>query len=263
MKTILKFISFTVKFPVFVVFSLLFFSCEKNEEETGKDYILIYNGTVADADGVTKIAEMAEENGYTVEYISNIGQLPEMLDNAVAFVIGGTQDDTGGLLEGLYAVQDDLKTYIENGGNYLGICGGAYVASKGSQWDDGYETGMGLVDIESFAYDKVYSDPQIIPITWRGTPRTIYYQYGPAFAKNTIPANSEVLAYYNNANQDVAIFKTKLGSGIIIMCGPHPEADATWLIDDPEPLNANTWTETKDIFQNIFTELVSGIKQKQ
>ena len=229
-------------------------SCEK---ETTDNNILIYNGSVADADGVAKVTEMAKEQGYEVKYISNLSNLPEMLDGAKAFIIGGTEDDTDNLIKDLTEVQNDLKEYVENGGNYLGICGGAFVASKGSQWDDGYETGMGLVNIESFAYDKNNADPQIIPITWLGTQRTIYYQCGPAFAKKTIPANSEILAYYNNEKQDVAIFKTKIGSGTVIFCGPHPEADETWLDDDPEPLNADTWTDTKDIFQHIFTVLVS------
>jgi glutamine amidotransferase-like uncharacterized protein len=244
----------SIKLALLILITIsILLSCKK---ETSENYILIYDGEVADADGVTKVAEMAEKQGFEVEYISNLRQLPEMLDGAVAFIIGGTDDETTDLLEDLYAVQEDLKSYVENGGCYLGICGGAYVASNGSQWDDGYEIGMGLVDIESFAYDKEYSDPQIIPITWFGTQRTIYYQYGPAFAKNTIPANSEILAYYNNENQDVAIFKTTIGEGTVIFCGPHPEADETWLIDDPEPINADTWSDTKDIFEKIFDELV-------
>ncbi len=232
-------------------------ACEKATAETNDNYILIYNGSVAIADGVVKVAKMAKEQGYNVEYISNLSNLPKMLDGAKAFIIGGTKDDIDNLIKDLTKVRDDLKVYVENGGNYLGICGGAFVASKGSRWDDGYETEVGLVNIESFAYDKDNSAPQIIPITWLGTQRTIYYQNGPAFAKNTIPANSEILAYYNNKNQDVAIFKTKIGLGTVILLGPHPEADETWLDDDPEPLNADTWTDTKDIFEYIFKLLVS------
>jgi glutamine amidotransferase-like uncharacterized protein len=144
---------------------------------------------------------------------------------------------------------------IENGGRYLGICGGAYVGSKGSQWSDGYETGMGLVDIESFAFSQ-NTDPQILPISWSGTQRTIYYQYGPAFHENDIPANSQVLAYYTDAAHSVAAFAANVGSGKVLLCGPHPEADSTWLIDDPEPLNAETWTDTRDIFGNIFDTLL-------
>jgi len=248
-------------FTKMLFLALIFFvissqtSCKKDDDDS-KQYILIYDGAIADKDGVKKVTQMAEEKGYEVEYISNIANLPDRLSGAKAFVIGGTQDDTGDLLKDLYNVQDDLKKYIENGGNYLGICGGAYVASKGSQWEDGYETGIKLVDIESFAYDGKYTDPQIISITWLETQRTIYYQYGPAFAKSNIPTNSTIYAYYNNENQDVAAFLTTLGKGKIILFGPHPEADSTWLIDTPEPLNANTWKETHDIFEYIFTALL-------
>ena len=234
-----------------------FSSCDKNSIEPDDAYILIYNGKVADVDGVMKIAEISAENGFAVAYISNLRKLPALLASARAFVIGGTDDDTDDLLDDLYEVQDELKTYIEKGGNYLGICGGAYVASKGSQWDDGYETGMGLVDIDCFAYDVDFIDPQIITINWFGSPRTIYYQYGPAFAQSKIPEDSKIFAVYNNLNQDVAIFETTVGQGTVILCGPHPEADATWLLDDPEPVNAHNWKETKDMLQYILMQLVS------
>lgn len=225
--------------------------------ETIEDYILIYDGKIADKDGVEKVAQMAEEQGYPVLYISNLKKLNEKLDKAKAFVIGGTEGDTGDLLEDLYEVQDELKTYINTGGNYLGICGGAYVASKGSQWADGYETGMGLVNIESFAYDQLYTNPQIITINWLGVQRTIYYQYGPAFAYKNLPPNCEVLARYTNPDQDVAAFNASSGAGKIILVGPHPEADDSWLVDDPPPLHASLWTNTHDIFQTIFEKLVA------
>jgi glutamine amidotransferase-like uncharacterized protein len=245
---------------IFIILSTILFylvtfsSCQKEQFE---NYILIYNGSISDADGVAKITQMVEEKDYKPEYISNLDKLPEMLENAKAFIIGGTIGDTGDLLEEIDDSKGELKKFIENGGKYLGICGGAYVASKGSKWSDGYETGMGLVDIESFAYDSIYADPQIISISWLDTQRTIYYQYGPAFIKNSIPTESKVFAYYNNKNNDVAIFATPIGKGKILLCGPHPEADATWLEDNPEPLHANTWKNTHDIFSYIFDDLMS------
>lgn len=235
-------------------FLITFSSCEKGQSE---NYILIYNGSIADADGVAKIAQMTEEKGFKPEYISNLNKLPKMLENAKAFIIGGTSEDTGDLLDEIDESKDELKKFIENGGKYLGICGGAYIASKGSKWSDGYETGMGLVDIESFAYDSIYTDPQIISISWLATQRTIYYQYGPAFTKKSIPSNSKIFAYYNNKNTDVAVFSTSIGRGRIVLCGPHPEADVTWLDDNPEPLDANTWKNTHDIFSYIFDNLTS------
>lgn len=220
-----------------------------------EDYILIYNGAAADADSAYNIAQLAQDKGYAVVYIANLYRLPDMLEGAAAFVIGGTDDDTSDLREALHDVQDDLQSYIEGGGRYLGICGGAYVASSGSQWEDGFEAGMGLVAAESFAYDSDYTDPQIITITWRGTKRTIYYQYGPAFQEDDLPENSRILASYTDDARSVAAFVTPAGSGTILLCGPHPEADESWLIDDPEPLHADLWTDTGDIFDDVFDAL--------
>jgi len=253
-KEFLYFLNLNTIVGIVVTFFLISItlSCESDYPE---DYILIYNGYIADKDGVEKVAQMAMEKGFEVVYISRLKKLPDLLVNAKAFIIGGTSGDTGDLLEDLADVQDDLKTYINNGGSYLGICGGAYVASKGSQWSDGYETGMALVDIESFAFDKNYSDAQIITISWKSTDRTVYYLNGPAFSKNDMSANCNALAYYTNVSQDVAVFKTEFGKGNIILCGPHPEADESWLIDSPEPLNADKWTNGWDMFSVIFDQL--------
>jgi glutamine amidotransferase-like uncharacterized protein len=237
--------------------SLIFITSCKKDDEATENFILIYNGKVADNDGVQKVAQMAAEKGYSVNYISNISELPDKLNGAKAFVIGGTTDDTQSLVDDLNVVKADLVSYINNGGRYLGICGGAYIGSKGSHWPGGYETDLGLVDIESFAYDSVYTDPQIISISWKNNNRPIYYQYGPAFSAGNIPANSSILAYYNNANHDVAAFTTKVGSGRILLCGPHPESDETWLSDNPAPLHADQWTNTWDIFMDFFNTLMS------
>jgi len=240
---------------LFVLLVPLLFSASCTDD-TSENYILIYNGAVADQDGVASFAQQAEDQGYAVEYISTLTDLPDMLQGARAFVIGGTDGDTGDLLDALYDVQDDLKSYIENGGRYLGICGGAYVASKGSQWEDGYETGMGLVDVESFAFDSENADPQVITIIWRGTQRAVYYQYGPAFQEEDIPSGSEILAYYSDEARSVAAFVSTVGSGKVLLCGPHPEADASWLLDYPEPRNAENWTDTRDIFNALLENLL-------
>ncbi len=245
---------FSNQFILLFFFVIFVINCNPATKE---DYILIYDGKIADKDGVEKVTLMAEEYGFPVLYISNLKKLNEDLDKAKAFVIGGTEGDTGDLLEDLYEVQDELKAYINAGGNYLGICGGAYVASKGSQWTDGYETGMGLINIECFAYDPQYTDPQIITINWLGEQRTIYYQYGPAFAYKNLPSNCEVLARYTNPDQDVAAFLASSGAGKVILVGPHPEADESWLVDDPPPLHASMWTNTHDIFHSIFEKLVA------
>ena len=247
----------------FLIFALFFttvlLSCS-DDEATKKNYILIYDGSVADPYGVEAVANLVTELGYEVEYISNLNNLSDYLSGAKAFVIGGTQGNTGDILDDLSGVKNDLTDYLENGGRYLGICGGAYIASKGSQWDDGYEEGLSLVDAESFLFDPTYGDSQIIMVSWLGVQRSIYYLNGPAFAEADLPAEAHILAHYSDANNSVAAFVTPYGNGKIALCGPHPEADNTWLIDDPTPLNADSWTPTKDLFLAMLNELLSDSK---
>jgi len=75
---------------IIVLFSLLplFNSCEEEVELT--DYFLIYDGDAADEYGVEALADLADEMGYDVKYISNLTRLSGNLDEAAVFMIGGT-----------------------------------------------------------------------------------------------------------------------------------------------------------------------------
>ena len=240
---------------VFALPVLVLLICGCPHTPPAGDYILIYNGPSADADGVDALTDAFEDLGYDVEYIARLSSLPAMLENAQAFVIGGTGYNTGRIIDALWNVKGELKTYIQNGGRFLGICGGAYIASKGSQWDDGYEEGISLVNAESFEYDPDYEDPQIITVTWLGAARSIYLQGGPAFDAAALPG-AQILARYED--NTVAAFISASGNGKIALCGPHPEADASWLIDNPPPLNANQWTDTRDLFNAMVDDLMDG-----
>lgn len=228
-------------------------SCNNDDDPVNGNYILIYNGVSADSYCVSNMEKGFKELGYQVQFISNLSKLPEMLPNAKAFVIGGTDDDTQKILDPLYKVETDLKNYINNGGKYMGICGGAYIASKGSQWDDGYEDGISLVDVESAEFDKNYHDAQIIKVQWLGVQRSLYLLGGPAFNSSDIP-EATILAKYNDNR--IAAFLQNSGSGRILLCGPHPESDSTWL-DGENVLNSGEWTNSWDLFLDMTRKLMA------
>ena len=171
------------------------------------------------------MAAVAAELDRSVEYISDLSELPDMLDSAEAFVIGGTEWPAA---------------------------------------DGGRETDLGLVAVDSYYYSAI-ADPQIITVKWPGNvQRAIYYQYGPAFVASELPAGSKILAYYDgkpyNAKVTVAAFVAASSSGRIVPCGPHPEGDETWLDDTPAPLNAGLWTagySTQDLGVALFKELLA------
>lgn len=251
-----RFLRSAVLFAAILPFMIfLCLSCSDDPGEPNKkEYILIYNGRSADPDSVKAVSRAANELGRNVEYISQLQNLPDMLKHAEAFVIGGTIDNTGYILDPLILVQDALENYIHAGGKYFGICGGAYIVSIGSNWEDGYEEGLGIVNAESFEYDSKMNDPQIITVSWLGAERSIYYLNGPAFNESDLPA-ARILAYYKPGI--IAAFITEYGTGKIAISGPHPEADETWLIDDPEPLDAGKWKPTWDLFVDMFEDLLS------
>lgn len=126
----------------------------------------------------------------------------------------------------------NIRSFIENGGSYIGSCAGAYYASDimcwlGSDYDyplnlfDGKGIGplAGLIawgEIASFSLEEGHPANS-------GFERSIemYYFDGPYFE----PYNSdtiEVLARYS-ANQEPAVIAGRFVSGKYLLLGPHPE----------------------------------------
>ena len=102
---------------------------------TNERYALIYNGASADADSTEAIAEIASKGGLPIKYVNDLNALPILLDKARVFIVGGTDDDVQPLLEAFTpSTRQALKAYLQNGGRYLGVCGGAFLASAG--WHD-------------------------------------------------------------------------------------------------------------------------------
>jgi len=138
--------------------------------------------------------------------------------------------------EGRQAVID----FVEDGGGFVGICAGAYLASTGYEWSLGivdavvidrehWKRGKGNVDIEWTSNGMKNS-------SLNNSSHAIVYANGPIYAPanlDTVP-DYEVLAYYrseintNDAPQGVmldtpAIVKSTFKEGTVICISPHPE----------------------------------------
>ncbi len=219
------------------------------------DFALIYNGVVAAPGAAEAVAEMAEAAGLDIEYFSDVSDLPDLLEGAAVVMIGGTEDDLSPLIGGFTTeILGALTDYLEGGGRYLGICGGAYTASTGWEDTDGFVNALGLLNAETEGYIEE-SDPMIISVTWECVERPIYYAYGPAFLLSET-ANVEILATYEDGR--IAALLAPYGKGKIALCGPHPEADETWLDDDPEPQDADSWESTTDLANSLLDQLLMG-----
>ncbi|CAF1180766.1 unnamed protein product [Adineta steineri] len=119
-----------------------------------------------------------------------------------------------------------IRKYIKNGGRYLGICLGGYLAGTEPGFDllpgkgqtDQYITSKGAVVTSEI--------DTVVPLLWRGKLRHVYFQDGTRFDLDRTAAPTEILATYTNGKIAAAV--QDLGKGRIGMVGPHPEADKEW-----------------------------------
>lgn len=150
---------------------------------------------------------------------------------------GGGQD-----IPGSYEALSDegaeaVRNFVKSGKGFVGLCMGAYLAGK--EWigliDTSPESEVGRVG--SRAYDQ---GDYTLQIDWDNKHEPFYYQDGP-YLKNGDPGDGfKAIAYYENG--DIAIARYKYGKGTVLLSGPHPEADETW-IDAKQP--GNTTPESK------------------
>lgn len=196
------------------------------QPSTREHYALIYSGMGADADSTQAIADVVKNVGLPIKYVDDINTAPTLLVNARVFIIGGTDDDVESILDEFKpSTRQALTTYLHNGGRFLGMCGGAFLASTGWHDESEFVPGLGFTPAESDAYDEDFSS-KIYPVTWLGQKRHMYYQAGPAFALLPDAEATQVVARYEN-NKPAALINA-YGRGKVAVSGPHPEAPSSW-----------------------------------
>lgn len=215
-------------------------------------YALIYNGPTADPASTEAISNVVQQLGLTVRYIANLDDLPTQLGDTRVFIIGGTDDDVEPLLQRFTpALRTTLKTYLRQGGRYLGICGGAYLASLGWPEEDRFVEGLALVPAQSDGYDQDF-EAKIYPVTWLGETRQMYYQAGPSFALAKSPETVARLAYFED--RQLAALMSTFGAGKVAVSGPHPEAPDSWRA---EALRGDQMDRNIDLALQLLRELLS------
>lgn len=130
-----------------------------------------------------------------------------------------------------------IRVFVKNGGRYLGICLGAYLA--------GWTPGFGLLPKKSDADQEIKrkrtqvknEDDTVIQVDWTWsagsqagrttTNRWMYFQDGTVIVGFRSSANSFVLGRYSKTG-DVAASLNQYGEGWVGLIGPHPEASQEW-----------------------------------
>ena len=233
---------------------------------------LIYYGAVADQDSALELASIFEGLGCEVEYFCRMDQLHTLLEHAAILVIGGTGEDLSPVhdeLESDPGIQEAIQAYLDGGGRYLGICGGAFLASAGYEecypgcqsfyWQPALE----LIKVETEWYDDDETQvAQLVKIHWVRPDRTYgtFYQAGPVFLPlEKGNPDGEVLATYPVRKKDepapAAVIMADHGPlGRVLLLGPHPEATKEWLA--PNDLRQSEWQDSRCLLVEAIWDLM-------
>ena len=176
---------------------------------------LFMNNPVADVSCCNGMIEALEDYyRFTLFSKKTIGEVDFTKVDLVAFP-GGTGD--ADLFHRLLNDKSQIiKNYMQDGGRYLGICMGAYWASKH------YFNLLNDVDVQQYITrpkaEVRRSFQTTLNVTWKRKPTEMFFFDGCAFVGNKF----RTIARYANGDA-MAIIQNNVG-----LIGCHPESRETW-----------------------------------
>jgi len=164
---------------------------------------------------------------------------------------GGGQDIPAALDSLGDARVQAIRDFVAQGGRYLGLCMGAYLAD---------DSNFGLIpyDLDSEAgrpgFEVAGIADAAVQVVWDGKADSVFYQDGPYFPKPDATSPSSTIATYRNG--DVAAARYTYEKGVVVLSGPHPEADREWFEKANIPLSEMPRGE-------LFGVLVRSIEERR
>ncbi len=185
------------------------------------------------------VATLLQQRNYQVRLVNEHQLDAEVLRQADLYVQPGGSDDIMDTLSVLSAPQiQAIRDFVAQGGSYLGICAGAYLAGQYADQSAGIRA-FGLVELAEIE-QEIADDNQaqwisiVVPPNHQTT--QVYYQAGPHFG-HQVPSTGKVTAVYA-ASKQIAARVSSFGQGKVGLIGPHYEADSDWLLADDLPLSS-------------------------
>lgn len=215
--------------------------------------VAVYRGP-ASCDDCSETAKKAIENlgaKYRVDFVGateKIDITPANLSLYDVYVQPGGGQDIPAAFNSLGDKRvEAIQRYVASGGRYLGLCMGAYLASG---------SGFGLVQQEldseigrpGFSVKTI--DSTAIKVRWAGKSQPMFYQDGPYMMKAKGDPGFRSIATYQNG--DIAAARYSFGKGVVVLSGPHPEADKSWFEEAGMPLEK---APDNKILMSLFKEL--------
>lgn len=156
-----------------------------------------------------------------------------------------------------------IRSYVENGGNYLGICAGAYYACDNIEWAKGTDK-----EISGPRELKFYGGTATGPVneliqglnnSWLASTTistdilstSVYYEAGPLFAEPKAATEKVIARYGSLPGQPPAIVENQIGKGRVILSSPHIERQFPAAWSDLYTLNNAHYDHMHKVYKNL------------
>jgi glutamine amidotransferase-like uncharacterized protein len=202
-------------------------SIERSPTLRDKPLAYVYDGPGACDGCATDLIRALKRSGLQAKAISPAA-LSQLRHSALAlFAIPGG-DPEQKVIEALGPAGIRwIRQFVAQGGRYLGVCLGAFVAAPRLANAPALE-GLALFD-GVIANHSPTPEPRIEKVNWQGREHSFYFQDGPQF--NPAPSfRGELWAHF--ADGSVAALQTGYGRGKVGLISIHPEATDEWLQED-------------------------------
>jgi glutamine amidotransferase-like uncharacterized protein len=193
---------------------------------TGAPLALVYNGNgvcPGEDDCAGAAAAVARAAGFRVRYVSGYERDLTIFNQASVWIQPGGVAAT--MSESMsYALKQAIRSFVNNGGGYVGFCAGAFLATN--MVGTTSVPGLGIFPGRTQLVEGIYSAYGVIlPMTWAGTRKHIYFEGGPHMIFSP-RSNIEPRAYFDDGT--IGSARTNFGMGRVYITGAHPEAPADW-----------------------------------
>jgi len=221
----------------FISLVLLTSQCQHHDSVDREAHIALYSDRGVWPESVQAAERMFQWMGYSTDRIDADDVKDGVLDNfALLCVPGGNMYQYAQDLSSIGI--ENMRSFVREGGAYLGLCGGAYFAAQKVVWQGNQ---LPMLSLELFPgtsqgpFDEIvpYPDSTMClvnivdathPIT-QAEPDSVWilYFWGPALLPEE-DAEVTILGRYESIDQP-AMLALQYGAGRVFLIGTHPEIE--------------------------------------
>ncbi len=187
---------------------------------------IVYGGPGSCPDGCTDAAvTVTRLAGFDPLVITPENFHPSVLEGVKVWVQPGGKAGQASNAMGT-EMREHIKTFIKNGGGYVGFCAGAFLATK--KVGTGSVTGLGIIPGTTKLYKNSPGNISVQAVLRPQGVRYWYWEGGPRFIfSNQEFKTVRVTSRYQVGNY-IGGIDTMYGKGRVSVTGLHPESPKWW-----------------------------------